>query len=1122
MADLPSGTVTFLLTDVEGSTRIWEGNPVEARLAFARHDALVAEHLSAFGAGRPKDQGEGDSAFAVFSRAGDALQCAVALQRALHAEAWPHEAVIRVRMALHTGEAELAQGNYKGSAVHRCARLRSLAHGGQVVVSEATAQIARDGLTDGVTLRDLGVHELRGLVRPERVFQLCDALLPVDFPPLLSVGSRPHDLPTGAEVPLPSGLRVPGDDLFVGRDSALRGLRAVWDQPPSGAVRIALVAGEAGIGKSRLAAQFADAVHRDGATVLFGRCDEEALRPYQAFAEAFGTYLRAVPSDALEYRLGRTGPELGPLLPELRVRIGGPADQPGSDPESLRFRLFEAVAELFAELASGALVLFVVDDLHWADKGTLLMLRHLARHADLGRLMLLATYRDEHVPATSAFGETLVALDREHSVARVPLDGLDTDAVTRIVEGSRGPSTAGDSTDLARTVREQTDGNPFFIREMLRDLDESSGPSGADGAGSSVGVPSSVRGLVTQRVARLPEPAERVLAAASVVGREFTFEVVESVVDVGEDAVLDALESALHASLVREVPARVGSYVFSHAIVRHSLYDGLSAARRAQLHRRVGEAMEALTATRPDPPLAELAYHFGQAVGLGAAAPAVEYATRAGDRATELLAYEDAVRYYQMALDALDLADVAHRVELLCAMGGASWRTGDAEKARATFLTAAELARQLGDVEHFAIAALGFGGSGFWPWWAEHGLVDDVLVTLLEEALDALPVRDSVLRVELLGSLSQQLYLPHDERQARLADESLAMARRLGEPVTLARALCSWRLNRWQFGNVRERLAVSNEALALARELDERELVMQALSVRFVDLMELGDVDAADADVAELARLAEDLHVPYYLWVTTLYAGMRALMQGRFADVEELASEGYKHGERAQRSVAVQFAGAQLAELQRELGHVDRYRAVIGLAADEHSDIVPVWKAVSILANVEAGDRTRARRAFDELAANRFAAVPDDFFRSITLGLLAESCVRLGDVDRAAMLYELLLPHREQLVLLTNSVVFLGSVSYHLGVLALLRGDHEAAEEHLQDARERHARIGAAPFLVRTQLCYARLLAARDAPGDREQLGPLLDEVARDATLLGMQSVRADAEAMRVARSPRK
>src|SRR5437667_385048 len=280
---LPSGMVTFLLTDVEGSTRIWEADRSRARVAFERHDALVAEHLASFGGGRPRDQGEGDSAFAVFARASEALGCALALQRAMFAEPWPEDATIRVRMALHTGEAELSKGNYKGSAVHRCARLRGLAHGGQIVLSESTAQIVRDQLAGDVTLRDMGVHELRGLLHPEHVYQLCHPELPTDFPPLQSGSGRPRDLLVGGQVPMPA------------------------------------------------------------------------------------------PSD----------------------RVPGLAQPGWSDADAERFRLFEAVATFLMELRVGAPALLVIDDLHWADRATLLLVRHLARHADLAGLVVLATCRDE-------------------------------------------------------------------------------------------------------------------------------------------------------------------------------------------------------------------------------------------------------------------------------------------------------------------------------------------------------------------------------------------------------------------------------------------------------------------------------------------------------------------------------------------------------------------------------------------------------------------------------------------------------------------------------------------------------------------------------------------------------
>ena len=320
----------------------------------------------------------------------------------------------------------------------------------------------------------------------------------------------------------------------------------------------------------------------------------------------------------------------------------------------------------------------------------------------------------------------------------------------------------------------------------------------------------------------------------------------------------------------KRCPATVGVYVFSHALVRQTLYEGLTTTRRARLHRRVGDVLEALFTGALEPPLAELAYHYCQAAGLGDAAKAIDYAWRAGDRATQLLAYEDASRHYLMALEVLDAStpgDVTRRCELLCAVGDAAWRTSEVERARASFLEAAELARQLGDPIRLANAALGLGGAGFRPWWTEQGLVDDVLVELLEEALDALDRGDTPLRVKLLGSLAQQLFLfGETDRRQRLADESLAMARRINEPATLVQALFFWRMARWQFANVHDRLAVSNEALELAQALDQRELVMQALSFRLVDLMELGDVGGADADAAALEAAARELHVPYYQW----------------------------------------------------------------------------------------------------------------------------------------------------------------------------------------------------------------------------------------------------------------
>jgi class 3 adenylate cyclase len=1121
---LPSGMVTFLLTDVEGSTRIWESDDGRARIAFERHDMLVAEHLASFGGARPRDQGEGDSAFAVFARASEAVACALALQRALYAEAWPEGASIRVRMALHTGEAELAHGNYKGSAVHRCARLRGLAHGGQIVLSEATAQIVQDQLSREVTLRDMGVHELRGLVRSERVYQLCHPELPADFPPLQSGAGRPRDLPVGAQVPLPAALAKLADDVFVGRLAELENLDVAWSSPGALGARMAFLSGEPGIGKSRLAAQFAAGVHERGGTVLFGRCDEEALRPYQPVAEALSTYVHALPAESVQFRLGRSATELGGLVPELSDRVPGLVSPSYRDAESERFRLFEAVATLLTELSVAAPVLLVLDDLHWADKATLLLFRHLVRHADLGGLVVLATYRGESTPSLTPFADMLIALEREHAVTHVRLGGLDDADVTALLDAGKAMPDSG-TMAFARTLRAGTEGNPFFIREMLRHLEEVGDIRQEDGhwvvgtERDGLGVPSGVRGVVAQRLARFPEPAQRVLAAAAVIGREFRLDVLEAVTALDEESVFETLDDAVRAGLVEEMPGLVGAYTFPHALVRQTIYEGLSATRRARLHHRVAGALEAFFTGRPDPPLAELAYHYCQAAGLGDDAKAIDYAARAGDQATQLLAYEDAGRQYTLALDVLEassLRDDSRRYGLLCAVGEMAWRTSEVTHARASFLEAAQLARQLGDPMRLAAAALGFGGAGFRPWWfVGSGYGDDQLLGLLEEALDALEPGDSAVRVQLLGSLAHQLHLSGEhERRQHLADESVAMARRIGQPTTLVHALLYWRVARWQFTNAHERLAVSNEALQLARELDDSELVMQALTFRLVDLMELGDVVAADADAALLESTARELQVPYYQWATILYSVMRALLEGRFAAAEAFRIEGFELGQRADPSTAAGLAGAQLAILCREQGRVDELRAIIAAA----HRVLPtnlVWRAAGIMADLEAGDLEHARIEFAEIAARDFADVPDDFFRSVTLALLADSCARIGDAARAEVLYALLLPDRDQLVLLTNAVLFMGSVSHYLGLLALTRESFGEAAHHLEEAIAYHHRLGAAPFHARSRLAYVRLLRSRDAPGDEEQVGPMLDSIIDDAERLGMAALVSEATALR-------
>ena len=427
---LPTGVVTFLLTDIEGSTRLWELDADAMAAALELHDELIERSVNAHGGRLLKAKGEGDATLSVFRRASDAVACAVECQRALLAAAWPGGLDLRVRVALHTGEAHERGGDYFGPALNRAARLRGLARGGTTVVSQATAEIVRDRLPHGARLVDLGPRELRGLERPERVFELRSrAGAPQEEPGIE---------PVRVELPLPAPLRFPADASFVGREAELGRLRELWAGVSGGERAAAFLAGEAGIGKTRLASELARVVQEEGVLVLYGRCDEGLAVPYQPFVEALRTYVRAIGPARLRAELGPLAPQLGRLLPELEA-LGEPAR---GDPESERFALFEAVAALLEAATQEQRALLVLDDLHWAAAPTLLMLRHLIRSERPLRTLVLGTYRETELAPADALTHLLADLQRDASATTVRVGGLNEHGIAALLEAAAGHALA--------------------------------------------------------------------------------------------------------------------------------------------------------------------------------------------------------------------------------------------------------------------------------------------------------------------------------------------------------------------------------------------------------------------------------------------------------------------------------------------------------------------------------------------------------------------------------------------------------------------------------------------------------------------------------------------------------
>lgn len=666
---------------------------------------------------------------------------------------------------------------------------------------------------------------------------------------------------------------------FVGRGHELDHLEALRR---SGSRRLIAVAGEPGIGKTRLVSEFVDRAEASGALVLHGRCDEETLVPYQPFIEALRGYVARCPVEQLRRQLGESGPELSRILPMLRRRLPDLPEPPSAEPQTERFRLFELVAAFFSQIEASAALVLVLDDIHWADRPTLQLLRHLlrTRDGDGDSPLTLATYRTTEIG--SATSELLAELRREQLVESISLAGLGAAEVSALLADWAG---APPPSELARAMHEQTQGNPFFVEEFLRYLAEAGAASPGNGRWSAdidlggASVPEGVKHLVGRRLARTAPHTRRVLVIAAMIGERFSFDALERLTELSGEALAEALEEAVAAQLIAEQPGAFGAYGFSHALIRETLRAELTVTRRVLLHRRIGDTLEELYAGNVGPHLAELAHHFAEAAQDHDPARAIDYGERAAERAEGMLAYEEAARHYGRALRALDLGALpqkARRCELLTARGEAERLAGDPAH-RETLLEAAGVASALGDPERLARAALannrGFFSSSF--------RVDAERVSVLERALEAYDTADSPTRARLLAQLSVELVADPDwDRRLSVSDEALAMARRVGDPETLALVLDLRFVTLWGPRTLPERRMIAAEARDLAASLRDSLLAFYPALFGAHAEMELGGLAEAAVLIARARALATELGQPTLSWYAAVSRAKHALITG--------------------------------------------------------------------------------------------------------------------------------------------------------------------------------------------------------------------------------------------------
>ena len=873
------------------------------------------------------------------------------------------------------------------------------------------------------------------------------------------------------------GTTGQGRGDFVGREPERELLDGLVGRALGGAGQVVLVAGEPGVGKSRLAAEAAAGAQRLGVRCCWGLAtEEEGSPPYWPFRQVVRELSRGgSPGPAADLaNLALVAPEL--VAPELVAPV--PAAREPAGPER-RFGVFEAVTDLLVGAAGPAGLLVVLDDLQWADRASLQLLVHLAPGAAGSRLMVLATYRDTETGGREPFRQALAALARHAPVTRLRLAGLAEAEVAECLAGMTGwPVPAS----VAAAVTRRTRGNPFFVRELGRVL--------AGGPGAAVELPEGVRDAVRGRLARLSAGCRRVVSAAAALGAGVEPAGLAAATGWGLDRVLGALDEAAAAGIV----AGPGTGRFGHDLIREAARLEVPTAERLGLHQRLATYL----AGRPDAAerAAEVAFHALESLPVGDPALAASWAERAADQAMAQLAWEEAEELYGRAVEAGAAAGLAgpDRCRLLLARARAQVRAFDVEAARRSLLAAVGIARAAGDAETIAEAVLTMEAATDFTW-------DAAGRALCEEALAGLPDTDSALRARLLALMAVTGSWRSVEAAGPLSAQALAMAERVGDRRALVEALRARQIARSGPDGVADRLALGDRMIAAGERDGDDDAVLWGRLWRFDALSQLGRIGRAEAEVGPIRAVATRLRSPLARWHALRCQAAVALGRGEFGDAEELGRQ------------VLRLAGHQ-GTVVPSVGFKAMHAAQTGgeLTPDEVTliDSLPiVLRGVLAVWYLATGRREEALRIYRSLDP------PDSVPAFVLLPALAgtaDLAAAFDDRDRAAEVYRLLVPYADLFVCGGAGVVAnLGSVRLTLGVAAGTLGRLDDAVRHLRAAADANDRAGMPPAATSARYELARVLARRGRPGDRDEAAALAASARAVAERLGMAPLLAAA-----------
>jgi class 3 adenylate cyclase/tetratricopeptide (TPR) repeat protein len=1037
-------TASVLFVDVVGSTALRsvvgeEHADALARDLEARVGALVAAHQ-----GRVV-KGLGDGVLAVFESAVDGVGAAVAVQQQVELAARRNPATaIQVRVGMSAGDVSFDRADVLGTPVVEASRLCAAAQPGQVLVADLVRSLSRG--RGSFVFESVGELALRGLPEPVPACQV------------MWESIAEHGGVDAVSVPFPALLASGGGISYIGRESLLDTLTARLNSVCSGTVPMsaALLSGEPGIGKTRTAAELARRAHAAGAVVLYGCCDEELGVPFQPFVEALDFYSTHHRSP----RLGRLAGELTRLCPELPSRVGGLPPPAVSDPRTEEYRLFEAVTSWLIEASQESGIVLVLDDLHWATKATLLLLAHLLKTAaasDSARLLVVGTYRDTELDRMHPLTSVLADLRRVDGVARLDLQGLSLDESVALVESVAGHQLDENALRLAEAAFAETEGNPLFMGEVLRHFVETAAVSLVDGRWQvndpgQIDVPEGVRDVISRRLGRLSETANRVLSVAAVIGRDFDLEILGQVSDVDDNALLDVIDDACRARVVEETgPER---FRFFHAMVKETLYGELSSARRRRLHQFVLEALEKL---RPDDVVA-LAHHAVESGPAGGdMSAAVTHLLGAAVHASKSNDLAGAESYYRQAIELIDTGqpDPLRRIEASCGLGEAQRDQSDPTY-RETLLGATRAALSLGRLDLAARAVI----ANFRGVTSSINEVDAERVEVLELVLAAHEGRRTA-EVALLGATlvaeTQFDYSVPLERRWELTNRSIDIAREHRDPRVLVEVIN--RTSRMQLlpEHAHTGHALVIEALGLADMIGDPALAARTRVFAHVSCSILGDLARAERFVNEAVEIARTDCPPFLDALCRANSVQYLLYHGQIAEATSTNNELLAFYQQISLADGEQWWAATALGIALLQGAIADTADPAGQFADRYPTAM-AWRGTHAWALAEAGRLDEAREVIDRYGLDHPERFPIDEFILSAWAYIAMLALLLDDPALGAAAENLFRPYRNlwiNLQIFTN-----GPVVWMLAFAVAAQRRYDEAEELFERSDEMFAEQG--------------------------------------------------------------